>query len=221
MNAVTTFPAMNGTYQDQRQWLESLLKRLGITATELARRADLNPSTLTRFLNSEGNEGHTLTFRTIRKIENAVGKARQPGSAAAQSITGFSEAEAQPWDHGSTPDQQMASAVRALIGARNACHAFTIGSDDLHALGIHAGDVLVVDTNEAARPGDIVCAQVNDLPAGGARTVFRLYEPPYLISGSAMPGVRRPVIVDGVNASISGVVIGRLSPRQALAHHAA
>lgn len=47
--------------------VESILKTTGLTPTELARKAGLTPSTLTRFLNKPVN--HSLSARTLAKLK--------------------------------------------------------------------------------------------------------------------------------------------------------
>ncbi|MEM7303737.1 MAG: hypothetical protein AAF468_21875 [Pseudomonadota bacterium] len=210
INSAIPFPTMKRTYQEQHEWLESLIDRLGITASELARRAKLNPSTLTRFLNSEQDEGHALSFRTMRKIESAVVLPSETRSTSQILNAGLGEQNAIPFDMENHQDA-YASAVRALIGTRNACDPWRIVNGDLEGIGLYPGDILVVDLNAQPQAGDIVCAQLYE--PGSAKTVFRLYEPPYLLSQSTDPKLRRPVVVDNTNATIRGTVIARLSPR--------
>lgn len=194
----------------QRDWLADVLEQLGITATELARRADLNPTTLTRFLNADNERGHELSRRTVRKIENAIAVASRPQRSG---IVGFAETEAEQYA-AEAIDDPLDNAVRAMLAGRNGRSAWRLAVDELEAIGLRRGDVVVVDQNETPAPGDIVCAQVYDRPTGGARTVFRLYEPPYLVSGSMQRNARRPIVVDNANAIIMGVMIGSVSPRR-------
>jgi len=81
----------------------------------------------------------------------------------------------------------------------------------LAELGILPGDILVVDRNETARTGDVVCAQVYG-PKNTAETVFRLYREPMFLVGAG-PGARLPIIADGRGAQIRGVVIGLFRQR--------
>lgn len=206
MTAISTalrLRSMNGPDTDQRVWLEDLLRRLNVTATELARRAELNPSTLTRFLNADRSEGHTLTFRTIRKIEDAV-RLAQPKRPSTYSDEG------RPFDFLAAP-AAISGAVNAIMNGRNACDPWEITTKELQGICIALGDVVLVDLNETPAPGDVVCAQIYDGPV--TRTVFRLYEPPFLLTGSAMGNSRRPIIVDNTNAVVRGVVIAVIKPR--------
>ena len=65
--------AMTGIDPDQaaaRRFVSEILRITGWSATGLARKAHLAPSTLTRFLNNE--VGHTLSSRTISKLRQAA-----------------------------------------------------------------------------------------------------------------------------------------------------
>lgn len=73
--------------------------------------------------------------------------------------------------------------------------AWTMKSVDLMAQGVLPGDTLIVDSQEKPQPGDIVCAQIYSRTNG--RTVFRLYQPPYLMTASVAGG---PANVDTITA---------------------
>lgn len=209
----TMVQAMIDPAKDQREWLTALLDQLGITATELARRADLNPSTLTRFLQPDGRDGHVLSMRTVRKIEEVAGNIRINRKAIRP---GLSDAEAMPYELAPGSLSPLKSAILALKAGRNGVDAWQVETDLLASLRIFRGDVLMVDLNAVAQSGDIVCAQVYNWPANRADTVFRLYEPPFLLSGSATGDLRKPLAVDGSNVVIRGVVVARLSSRDLL-----
>lgn len=195
--------------EDQRRWLTDLLARHKLTATELARRAGLNASTLTRFM-SGSREGHTLSSRTVRQIETAVVDKRTPEKP------GFAEDEARPYHLDEASRSPLAAAIAAIKGGRNGIDAWVITSDDLDGLRLYPGDVVMVDLNATAAPGDIVCAQIYDWENRKAKTVFRLNEPPYLVTGSLRLPARRPEVADGRNIVIKGVVVARLSGRDML-----
>ena len=69
---------------------------------------------------------------------------------------------------------------------------------------MHFGNVAL---GETALSGDVVCAQVYDWSTGRAETVFRIFEPPYLVSASSDPQFLRPLVVDDDKVHIKGVVI--------------
>lgn len=199
---------MRGYDDDQRRWLEDLLEGMGVTATELARRAGLDPSTLTRFLQGD-RDGHMLSARTVRKIEKVAQTRRHTGA-------GFAEEEARPLTADAEPAALLRAAVLAMKGGRNGIDPWQVATDDLEGIRLFRDDILMVDLNATPVAGDIVCAQIYDWAGSRARTVFRLYEPPFLISGAASGASRRPETADGRNVSIRGVVVARLSAREML-----
>lgn len=68
------------TREEQRQMVRRYAEGLGVTPTELARRAGIAPSTLTRFLNVDTD--HLLSVTTINKIRRACGVMPAPDSVA-------------------------------------------------------------------------------------------------------------------------------------------
>ncbi len=86
-------PAMDATQRAARAYLRSVIEQSGWSATELARRCKLAPSTLNRFLHSE-RVTHTLSARTLAKVAGASGLALpaalggQPAAAAGGGLRG-------------------------------------------------------------------------------------------------------------------------------------
>lgn len=198
---------MTDVTKDQRRWLEGILTDRRMTATELARRAGLDPSTLTRFLQGH-REGHALSSRTVRKIEETVARRQAPAER------GMAE-DARLYHPDTAPSSPFNSALLALKEGRNGVDIWTVTTAELEGIRLFEGDMLVVDLNAEPLAGDVVCAQIFDWQSGGARTVFRLYEPPFLLTGSIKRD-RRPLAVDGRNVMVRGVVQARLSPREML-----
>lgn len=198
--------------QEQRQFLERVLARTGWTATELSRRASLDHSTLSRFLQG-GREGHALRHSTIRKIEFASGLSFTGSSAVlvkgdAARIEGLGEAEATPL----AVDAEINPLVTAVVKGRNSVDPWLLRSRALENLGYRPGDMLLVDLNLKPQPGDVVLAQVFDWQKGGAETVFRSFQPPYLVAQTNDERLLRPMLVDDNAVVIKGVVV--LSYRQ-------
>ena len=78
-----------------RDYLLRVMRATGLTQTQLANRAGLDPSTLSRFL-AEGRAGHELRASTLRKIELATGVAVDKAAPVQDSAQGFAESEAEP-----------------------------------------------------------------------------------------------------------------------------
>jgi hypothetical protein len=62
----------------------------------------------------------------------------------------------------------------------------------------------------------VVCAQVYQWPSGTAQTVFRIFEPPYLVAATDDPTERRPLLIDNNQVTVKGVVTQSLRLMQNL-----
>lgn len=202
--------SMSDVENTQREWLAQILRETGVSPTNLARRAGLSPSTLTRFMNSD-IDGHVLSARTIAKIQHA---AEAGETSAAAPPGGFAESDG---DLLAGDPHPMRTAIDALADRFNARDAWVLRSRSLEAAGYRVGDILIVDLAEMAEAGDLVCAQVYSWRERSARTVFRIYEPPYLLAATTIDlGARRPLVVDDDQVVIKGVVVASVrDPRSA------
>lgn len=203
---------MSDVLSEQVRWVRAVMAHLGgISANDLAKRAGFSASTLQRPL-SDPDWPHALSGKTIAKIAAAAGL--KPLEYPSRG--GFTEVEAEPFAFEETDaiGQNFDRAVRELTRGRNGRDAWTSRSSALEAIGIRSGDVMIVDQNLSAMPKDIVCAQVYDWPRMRAETVFRVYEPPFLLTASPS-GTSRPLMVDGDKVVIRGVVDAVLRRRQA------
>lgn len=190
-----------------RDYLLRVMSKTGLTQTQLANRAGLDPSTLSRFL-SEERQGHTLRASTIRKIEATTGIPIREGPVPPQ---GFAESEAAPLHPVESSPLQRIIAVLAAGGAN--IDPWTLNSPALEGAGYRRGDTLLVALGENPTPGDIVCAQIYDWAKGRAETVFRMYQPPYLIAATSDAAYLRPHLVDDSKVVIKGVVVHSLRSR--------
>jgi transcriptional regulator with XRE-family HTH domain len=200
----------------QRSYLISVMERTGWNQTELAQRAGLDPSTLSRFLNG-GREGHALRQGTIRKIELVSGLALSSGEAIglvmAAPAQGFSESEAAPVE---VPAHSPLKAIIDALGqGRKNIDPWTMQSRALEGAGYRPGDILLVALDETPAMGDVVCAQIYDWTKGRAETVFRIFQPPYLIAATGDQQLMRPHLVDEGAVTIKGVVLHSLRGRGA------
>lgn len=191
----------------QRLWLEAVLREMGISRAELSRRIAIDASTLTKFVNSVS--GAAMSARVQHLIEKASGIPFATFEPESWRPVGMRESEAVPYD-ASAEENPVDQAVKAMRSGRNATDAWSLTSRAIEDLGYLPGDILIVDMNERASAGDIVCAQIY-MPGMRAETVFRLYEKPWLVG--AGPDSRRPIAVDDDHVVIKGVVIASLRPR--------
>jgi transcriptional regulator with XRE-family HTH domain len=191
-----------------RAFLLRVLATTGLTQTQLAHRAGLDPSTLSRFL-TEGREGHTLRASTLRKIEQATGVPLD--ETAGVPNHGFAESEAAPLVVDTASPLQRIVAILAASGAN--IDPWTLHSPALEGAGYRRGDILLVSLGETPASGDIVCAQIYDWAKGRAETVFRMFQPPYLVAATSDPAFLRPHLVEDGKVVIKGVVVHSIRSR--------
>lgn len=201
----------------QRAYINRVLERTGWTQSDLAARAGLDPSTLSRFL-SASRPGHALRPRSLGKIE-AVSGIHLNSEDGAPDVTGvaapsagFAESEAAPLV--AAPNSDMAVIIQSLSRNRMNVDPWVLRSRALEGTGYRPGDVLIVALGETALSGDVVCAQIYDWTTGQAETLFRIFQPPYLVAASGDSQFIRPLVVDGNRVIIKGVVIHTIRGRQ-------
>lgn len=195
---------MEPTRDEIRAWLNSVLTKTGDTPSALARRAGLATTTLTRFLNDPA--APMLQLRSIAKIAHVAGVQPIGVPAFSQSNTparGMTEPEGLPIID---TEDQLAEVLRLLVGGRNAADPWRLTTRALEEAGYLPGDIIIVDLNRLPVAGDVVCAQAYKWAEGKAETVFRLFEPPYLVAASRDLALRRPLLVDNNQVIIKGVV---------------
>ena len=196
---------------DQRHYIQDILSRTGWTQTELAKRAGLDPSTLSRFL-VRTDSAHALRPSTLKRIAHVSGIAfddKKPDGAATSS--GFAESEAQLLAQ--PLSTSITRAIAALGCGEPGTDAWVMRSRALELAGCRPDDILIVRLGETPLRGDIVCAQIYDWANNRAETVFRLFQPPYLVAASAEPALLAPIAIDGDKATIKGVVLHVLRNR--------
>jgi hypothetical protein len=208
-----------------RAWLKNLPALTGGTQlTTIAKLVGVSPSTLTRPA-SEGETGTSvLRITTIEKIITYFAgqgvaipwpEGEQPVVVPLRIPTGFAE-EAMPFD--TRPDTPLAIAVRAMIAGRRHAMPVTLVTRALEGAGYLPGDVLIYDLNGVAQPGDVVRAQVYDRNGEIEETVWRVYDPPYLIGVTRDPTLApKPLTEVAGRVVIMGVVTGMIRPPRARA----
>lgn len=201
---------------EHKAYVERVMQRTGWDQTEVARRAGLDPSTLSRFL-KEVDEGRNLSAQSLRKIEQASGILFGPAPVLPRTAAGpqgFAEVEATPYVVGGNGNG-LNPAIQALLLGKNTADPWVLRSRALEIMGYRMGDVLIVDLAIAPKPGDVVCAQIYDWNKGHAETLFRLYQPPCLVAATSDEKLLRPFIVDDQAVTIKGVVVASFRERLA------
>lgn len=190
----------------QRDWLRRVLDTQRTTPSELAVAAGLADVTLTRFLNRDDYEGvlSPLTVRLIVEHTGLPGPDDMSGSNGRS--FGFAEGAQLDYRAHEHKGSQLGRVLALMLSDRPNAAPWLLSTHALEGAGYLAGDVVIVDTGVRPRAHDAVCAQVLD-HAGGAETVFRIYEPPVLTGANLNVAERpRPLVVDGHQVSIAGVV---------------
>jgi AcrR family transcriptional regulator len=183
----------------QREWLARVMREAGETLSGIADKAGISDTTLTRFFNDERYHG-TLSSPTVQAISNTFGIA---GPGVLSNVHQIAREEARLLQDDDV-DDILKRAIAGLIGDRAAARPWLMRSNALALAGVRPGDIMIIDAAEAAKDGDVVCAEIE---AGvSARTVFRLYQTPNLVAASFDPAAVRPELVDGVRVRIAGVM---------------
>jgi len=201
---------------DTREWVKAVLAHLRMRPTQLAHAIGRAPSTINRFLNDPGAT-HNLQPETIDQIA-ALAKVRpyELPEDRTPKVNGMAEAEAEAYRARPDGDVLLRHAVERLVEMRNGVDPWVLRSNALLSIGYLPGDVMLVDLNERPRAHDVVCAQVYDWVRSRAQTVFRLYEPPYLLASTTDQAVLRPLVVDDNVVVVKGVVTASIRPRRNL-----
>jgi transcriptional regulator with XRE-family HTH domain len=199
---------------DLHSYLRNVLRRTGWTQTELAKRAGIDPSTLSRFLSRESRE-HALRPSTISRIEQVSGLRFSDSETASQKTsdsTGFGESEAAPFSVASNDEVQTLTNLLQSRGAK--VDPWILKSRSLELAGYLPGDILFVRLDTHPLSGDTVCAQVYDWANNRAETIFRVFQPPYLVAATTDMKRMQPLEVDGGKVVIKGTVTASLRLRR-------
>lgn len=196
----------------QRAWLQEVVRITGLSLTQIARKSDVSDTTLTRLVNRPNYDG-TLTQLVIDRIKETfkVPGPEEYASARRPLLGGFGEAER--FDMQAEPPA-LAKVIAALLGGRAAVDAWRLKTAALEEVGYLPGDIVLVDLNAQPMPQDAVCAQVYDWTRGGAETVWRVFDPPFLVAAARERTAYKPLLVDNERAIIKGVIVESLRPHR-------
>lgn len=188
----------------QLVWLREVELRTRKTATEIARGAGLDPSTLTGF--KTGRRSRLLESLTITAISNAWDIPVNVEVRGGPAPRALSE-ETMPFVFDG--DGALDSAIRALVAGRNGVYPLTLQTTSIELAGYLFGDVVLVDQNAAPQPGDAVIAQVYDWPKMTAKTIVRVFEraaPVDLLVAKSHDAALKPMVADGEKVIVKGVL---------------
>lgn len=170
--------------------LKALLARHGITQTELARLLGRDKSVVTNLLQGK---------RQLKADEAGV-IARELGVPVAEilglqedAVGGVAEAVLIPFQHAPQRSKRARQVVhkggRYYLeeggGFSPRAYALEVRDDGLNLSGVLPGDVVISELDRPVRPGQLVVAQ--HYAEGGAVTLVRRFDPPYLMAHSTSP----------------------------------
>jgi hypothetical protein len=211
--AKPTSQARTAVLSDERvrhtEWLNWVLARTGKTDSGLAKAAGQSENVLTRFRSRDGATLSSLTIRLITELTGLPG----PESYKLPNLSGFSEETIRYEHQGSTSDPIQRMIAQAIEGRPNAS-PWLLKSRALEAVGYFPGDILIADQSVSPMAGDVVCAQIYDIKGMTAETVFRLFEPPYLIAASSDASLRKPQLIDNERVLVMATVTETFRPRR-------
>lgn len=189
-------------------WLDWVETRTNLSDTALARKSGVSENTLTRFRNRDGAVLSSLTVRQICEFAQVPGPENYLNPSG-----GFSE-EASALALNDTAEASIVKMVKQAMSGRTNTSPWTLKTSAIAQAGYLPGDILIADGSVPPMAGDVVCAQVYDLRQGTAETMFRIYEPPYLISTSNETAFRKPLLIDDERVIVMGTVTEMIRPRR-------
>ena len=201
------------TTNETKEWLQHVAAQTGLSFQQIAERAAIAPTTITRFMADRCGQ-RTMTSRTLEKIGSAVQIA--PYQYRSTPFGTFAESEAVAFDPLDAADDEMTAVVALMLDGRPNRSEWVLRTDAISSAGYLRGDTVIVDGGARPRDNDIVCAQVYDWQQNRTETIFRLYQKPWLVvhSGSVRPV--KPLVVDDENVVIKGPVIHQLRARRSV-----
>lgn len=185
-----------------RAWIEAILQRTGWSRNRLAIEAGVSPSTITDIFS---DRKHTTSTSTIAKIERATGMPLRAATGGQDRAGGARFAEPEAVYLAADSDADGMASHLPVTGEQA---IWRLSSLAIQLIGCLPGDLLLVDPAVSPRAGDVICVQIYDLERGSAETVFRVYEPPYALTRTAVPYFEpKPLLIDQERVVIWGTVI--------------
>jgi len=190
-----------------RDWLTGIMIQHDVTASEIARKALLSESTLTRFMNPKG-PGNVLREASIAKIERAYRTTRP------STLRGMSDRKTTtpdftiPGQKPGAPSAMSASEQLETIMNKDyeTLEAFVVADRALDLSGYLPDDIILVDLNRAPEAGDVVALRFYTGPSRAPIITLRIFDTPFLTAHSTDETMRRPILQDPDRIEILGVV---------------
>lgn len=185
----------------QRAWLSRVKSITGMTVTDLARAAGKHHTTLTNFMNKPARG--PLNPLTIELVSQATGVPATMEARGTPAPAGSTD-EAEPYvDSGDNP---IAAAIKLFSAGNATIAAWRLRTHALENVGFLPGDIVLVDPDRQPAAGEAVCAEAYDGIKARTETVWRIYEPPYLMAATQDRSLSKPFLLDD-RVRILGVVL--------------
>jgi len=200
--------SMSNNQRTTKDWIQAVASYMNLSPSELGKRSGVAPSTITRFLYDEtGTIG--ISQRTLEQLARFSGVPvhRLPKEDVR---TGLPATDASPLDDSELLPAALKAAINVFLQEHEGSKAWLMKGWPLELMGVLPGDILIIDETKRPKVGDIVFAKVSDWSHGTSEAVFRLYQPPYIISYSSRIGPQKPLAVDEDAVSLKGVCVAVL-----------
>lgn len=192
-----------------KAWITELTVLTKLKPSQLAQQAGVSDTTLTRLLNDGAYDG-VLSPLTIEKLKVQYSVPGPDEFHSSRRLWGFSEAERLDY----RAETELGLVIRTLVAERPHIDPWRLKTPALEDAGYLPGDLVLVDMNAKPEPQDAVCAQVYDWQRGAAETVWRVFDPPFLVAAARDRTAYKPLLVDGDRVVIKGVIVESFRPHR-------
>lgn len=187
-------------------WIGRVLHHYDISAYKFSQRSGVSKQQIGRYLKPNTGSSmpkiDTLTSLADAAVDVPLPAGLLPTRNGQRPVTGFAEPEMKP-----VSMEKLGACPLEPGSASQSVWQITTRAIELPPYAYLPGDYVLLDEDAKAGPGQAVCAQIYDRQ-GGAETVFRAYEPPFLVTATADPDARHaPLFVDGDKVIVKGPVI--------------
>ena len=182
---------------EAQQLIKEIMERYLVEIGDIGERANLNPSTIYRWLDpSKTNAPSTTSLRKIRAAFDL--DSPRPGGRP----TGFAEQELARYD---------GPPLEGELKYDNPNQTrFVLQTRALDMLGLMQGDIVLVDLTAKPKSGDIAYVQIYS-PDGSAETKLRLLRGDFLYARSFDPTIfETPIYHDGDRVVLKGKLVRSL-----------
>lgn len=201
------------TQRRVRDWIASLPELTGKSLTKIAEEAEIAVTTLTKPANNPDHPHVTSTLTIAKIVEKHRVKPPLGFEHLAGAPAGFGEREATPFRYDAPPD--INALVKDFVADRPGVDPWTLRTRAIELFGYMPGDVVILDLNAEWYPAAIVCAQWFNRATGRDETIWRRYDPPYLITATTDASLTKTIHEDAVGRKGAVIMAFRVPARPA------